>query len=253
MAMTTSLKRPNSGLCECGCGQATRLAPQSMTCLGWTKGQPVRFVLGHNRRIQVDPAPTRMCECGCGQPTRLAPQSNTRRGWTKGQPMRFVLGHGRRGRVDLARRYRGVTSPNSGLCACGCGEKTKLASRTDLRLGWVKCQPLKFVFGHTGRRHGDASGGRRTPEYRAWESMIRRCYSSPNHAAWKYYGGRGITVSAHWRGPLGYERFLFWMGRRPSPAHSLDRINNDGPYEPGNVRWATATEQASNRRNGNVA
>ena len=83
------------------------------------------------------------------------------------------------------------------------------------------------------------------PEYHVWVSMKNRCYNSHNkrHAI---YGARGITVCARWR--ASFAAFLEDVGPRPSTLYSIERINNDGNYEPGNVKWATSTEQARNRR-----
>ena len=82
----------------------------------------------------------------------------------------------------------------------------------------------------------------RSPEYTAWASMIDRC-SRRNRRDYKYYGGRGIVVCHQWK---DFRNFLRDVGLRPSPKHSIDRIDNDGNYEPGNVRWATRHEQHRN-------
>jgi DNA-binding transcriptional regulator YiaG len=84
-------------------------------------------------------------------------------------------------------------------------------------------------------------------ERRCWLSMNRRCESDPR------YNGRGITVCERWRDRTEndraqFENFLADMGEKPSPYHSIDRIDNDGNYEPSNCRWATIAQQSSNRR-----
>jgi len=77
--------------------------------------------------------------------------------------------------------------------------------------------------------------------------MHSRCYGTGN-ARYASHGGRGIRVCDRWRLENGFENFLADMGERPSRSHSLDRINNDGDYEPGNCRWATPKEQSNNTR-----
>jgi hypothetical protein len=90
-----------------------------------------------------------------------------------------------------------------------------------------------------------ARGVYRDSEYRSWDGLIRRCTCSAE-PSWHNYGGRGITVCERW---LSYENFLADMGPKPSRKHSLDRIDVNGNYEPGNCRWATVNEQQRNRRN----
>lgn len=84
------------------------------------------------------------------------------------------------------------------------------------------------------------------PEYYIWAAMKKRCTSAACKD-FKLYGARGITVCPRWA--ASFEDFLQDMGLKPSPKHSIDRIDVDGNYEPGNCRWATPAQQANNKRN----
>jgi hypothetical protein len=85
----------------------------------------------------------------------------------------------------------------------------------------------------------------KTKEYGIWNAMRQRC-TNPNSQKWKHYGGRGIKVCDEWL--KSFIPFYEHIGPKPSSEYSLDRINNDGNYEPGNVRWATIYEQNNNMR-----
>src|SRR5229473_4149092 len=99
------------------------------------------------------------------------------------------------------------------------------------------------------RQHYGISDISSTPEYRVWNKIKQRCYNQRNDS-YRLYGGRGITVSDEWR--TSFTRFLADMGIRPSLKHSLDRINNNGPYSLTNCRWATPCQQQRNRCNNHI-
>lgn len=85
-------------------------------------------------------------------------------------------------------------------------------------------------------------------EYHIHNSMLQRCYTV-SHVAYKSYGGRGISVCAEWRDTKsGFDAFLAYIGKRPSKEYSIDRLDPNGDYEPGNVQWATDKHQARNKR-----
>lgn len=94
-------------------------------------------------------------------------------------------------------------------------------------------------------KHGHVRKSKPTPEYTAWAHMNRRCHKETDPEYHKY-GGRGIFVCDEWR--ASFEAFFVAVGLRPSPKHSLDRIDNNGGYTPENVRWATIAEQLRNTR-----
>jgi hypothetical protein len=144
------------------------------------------------------------------------------------------------GRYGAARAY---------LCRCDCGEERVVPGGKLRDGGWTSCGCVKIprhaevVVTHGHCRHGHSGDGR-TPTYRSWRKARDRC-RNPNSQHWARYGGRGIRFCERWD---LFENFLADVGERPEGT-SLDRIDVDGDYEPGNCRWATAGLQTRNRRN----
>ena len=134
------------------------------------------------------------------------------------------------------------TAPGAGTlwqCKCDCGRTPVVYGRV-LRGGITRSCGCKGG----GYKHGYARDGLRHPSYIVWIGMLERC-NNPNHLSYKNYGGRGIKVCKRW---LDFTKFLQDMGERPSPELQIDRIDNDGNYEPGNCKWSTRKEQTLSRR-----
>lgn len=121
-------------------------------------------------------------------------------------------------------------------CQCDCGERTYIR-RPALRSG------MAMSCGCVHTKHNQ----HKTPLYKSWKGIVQRC-TNPANPNFKWYGGRGISICEEWRDFETFRADIEALGERPTPQHSIDRIENDGNYEPGNVRWATKTEQSRNRR-----
>lgn len=128
------------------------------------------------------------------------------------------------------------------LCRCGCGAEQPVESHS-LKNGRAK--RCKACRGKRNGEHHTTHGLTKTVEYRTWQSMKTRCYN-PKSKWFEYWGGRGITVHPDWL--HDFPAFLEHVGPKPSAGYTIDRIDNDKNYEPGNVRWATQHEQMKNRR-----
>jgi hypothetical protein len=129
-------------------------------------------------------------------------------------------------------------------CQCECGKTTEVMQHrlTTCQTKSCGCLIVEAVIKRS-YRHGHNTRKARTSEHAIWSSMIQRC-TNPKCKAFPRYGGRGITIYPPW---LVFENFLRDVGLRPSPKLSLDRYPDpDGPYEPTNVRWATAKQQYHN-------
>ena len=151
------------------------------------------------------------------------------------------------GRLVALNRSENLGKETTWSYRCDCGT-VKVVRTGHLRSGRVKscrCWRREEIANRT-LKHGAARRSGYTPEYTTWMLMVQRCHGEHGRRDSRY-GGRGISVCDRWR--ESFDNFLADMGPKPGPGYSIDRIRNDGDYEPGTCRWATHKEQARHKRN----
>jgi hypothetical protein len=140
--------------------------------------------------------------------------------------------------------YSHKDSKHKWLCQCDCGKQIITAS-CKLKSGHTSscgCAITDMLIARN-TKHGMAH----TSEYEIWQDMRKRC-QNPKHKYYEYYGGKGISVCERWQ---NFENFYADMGKRPDNL-TIDRIDSNGNYEPGNCKWSTRLEQSRNRKNSKV-
>jgi hypothetical protein len=165
-----------------------------------------------------------------------------------------ILSENRRGFVDLTGRTferwlvlgfdRSDAQGRWWKCRCACGverpvKRSALFSGRSRSCGCLVSEVASALLIKRNTTHGLS----KTPEYLIWKDIVKRC-SNPKHREFHVYGGRGVGIFPEWR--ESFPAFLSHVGKRPSLDHSIDRIDNDGSYAPGNVRWAKRDVQRRN-------
>lgn len=133
-------------------------------------------------------------------------------------------------------------------CKCDCGREKSIA-HLDLLTGHTKscgCIARENII-KRNFKHGHTAGNKTSHEWSSWSSMISRCYDSKS-SAWLRYGAVGVSVCDDWRGENGFINFLSDMGNKPTPSHTIDRVDGTKDYCKNNCRWATKLMQSNNQR-----
>lgn len=155
----------------------------------------------------------------------------------------FDMAGMRFGSVTVLRRTGTCSSRDAKwLYRCDCGVEHESSGYSIRKVKGFTCPECTVIrVSQASIKHGKTE----TPEYKTWTDVKTRCLN-PSSTGYKNYGGRGITICNRWKD--SFEAFLEDMGEKPTPNHSIDRIDNDGNYEPGNCQWVTIEEQIRNRR-----
>lgn len=201
--------------CACDCGSALDVRSDALT--SYAKGEK---------------------SCGCYNREQAAERCRSR--------LVDITGN-RYGRLVVTRHIGNIDDNRQHwLCACDCGNETSVRGES-LKSGAIKsCGCLSVeVATERMRELSTTHGMSGKPIYNVWLSMKARC-ENKNNTTYKYYGGRGISVCKKWID--SFESFYEDVGDPPTVNHTLDRVNNNGNYEPKNVRWVTMKEQSRNRR-----
>ncbi len=150
-----------------------------------------------------------------------------------------MIGH-KFGSLEVLSVLRSTNGQTRIKCQCDCGN-TCTPHASNVRRGYTRTCGCR-----NGQCQYQTHGGSKLPEYDIWREMKQRCLN-PNNANYALYGGRGIQIDPRWI--KSFRAFIQDVRRRPTKGHSLERRDNHGHYEPGNIYWATQSQQARNRRN----